>query len=192
MDQPKSNGFLHDRATLRNASGAKDAPKTPGGDSQELTTQKLFVHGKIEVGITCPNCQRTKIMKMEEFKGSQHLFRVKCLCGSAFNVLLEKRAYYRKPTNLKGFYSKKPDPEMQGWRLVVKKLSIKGMGFQIDRACAVRVGDIFHVQFTLDNQSESVIRGKVIVRNVNGEDVGAEFLELDPNAKKELGFFLMA
>lgn len=192
MEQAKSNGFLLGSASLRTASDGNKASKMPGGDSREPITQKLFVHGKREVGITCPNCQKTKIMKVEEFKVSQHPFRVKCPCGSSFNVLLERRAYYRKATNLKGSYSRKSDPQTQGWRLVVKELSIKGMGFQVDGTCSVKEGDVFHTQFTLDNESESVIRGKVIVRKVNGEDVGAEFLELDPNARKELGFFLMA
>ncbi len=56
--------------------------------------------------------------------------------------------------------------------------------------CSLRVEDMIEMTFTLDNNQQSEICYKGIVRRVNDRSVGVEFCDMSTYSA-ELGFYLM-
>ena len=54
----------------------------------------------------------------------------------------------------------------------------------------MEIGQLGSLVFTLDNRKKSVLFKKVIIKTVNGNQIGCEFLE-DRAYEKELGFYLL-
>ncbi|NLI83166.1 MAG: PilZ domain-containing protein [Deltaproteobacteria bacterium] len=157
----------------------------------EKPIKKIFTYGKDEVTITCHACGRIKTLKASLVNQIHHPVRIKCACGISSNVLFEKRVHYRKMTHLEGRYSIKVDPDAWLCLLVVENLSRNGIGFKTVGKYDIKEGDILSIQFSLDNPKASTIKGKIVVKSVNDNYIGAEFFALDEHAKKELGFYLM-
>jgi hypothetical protein len=155
-----------------------------------VAMQEIFIGGKSQIVIMCLKCGREKTLDVSKLKGITKQVKVKCTCGYAFEVVFEKRAYYRKQTRLSGSYAKVgrsgfPDP------MTVLNLSKGGLGFESMSNGDTQEGDILRVEFTLDNASRAVIKAEVSVRIVNGRYIGGEFRSLDEYAKRTLGFYLM-
>lgn len=113
---------------------------------------------------------------------------------------VSKRCYYRKPVDLECYY--RPVALSPKVRLIgrIKDMSLSGVGMEI----AVRnvsnyshmESDLFVLTTVLPNGKDLELKAK-IVSLTQGETpekllIGMAFLELTENAKKELGFFLMA
>ena len=74
--------------------------------------------------------------------------------------------------------------------MVVKNISLSGIGFETLTGHQLKVGDEVTVKFALDDVSHSVIKKKVIVRVVKDKYLGCEFKE-PAQYDKALGFYLI-
>ena len=157
-----------------------------------MAVQRVFLTSKTEAPITCMQCGVTRKVDVSRFDDVSKPLRVKCACGHVFSVIVDKRLYYRKPTNLKGYFYLKDGLDPKPCVMTVENLSRTGLAIRLDDCYAVKEGDILKVEFALDNDRKSVIRNSVVVRSIKGGGlIGAEFLNLDEHTRKELGFYLM-
>jgi len=161
-----------------------------------MEDQRVYVINN-KAAITCPKCGITKLVDTRRVKNRYIPFPVRCPCGSNFRVFFEKRRCFRKEVQLTGKYRKEDSAE--ALPMIVRNLSRQGVGFQVltkdlkeaDEAGKIECGDFLYIDFTLNNASSTLIRGKVVVRNISKGYIGAEFFQPDEHVKKELGFFFL-
>jgi hypothetical protein len=157
-------------------------------------TEKVYITSKQMATFVCPKCQRSKTVDVSKFANLDKIVKVnvKCPCGFAYTSILEKRKRYRKETNLPGSYIHFIDGRQVGKGLMtVKDLSTTGMKLKIITGHNCTVGDVIQVEFYLDNTQRTLIRKKVIIRNIKGADVGTEFA-ITEAVDKALGFYLFS
>jgi hypothetical protein len=105
---------------------------------------------------------------------------------------LEKRKKYRKETNLPGSFVHLVDGRQVGSGLMtVKDVSTTGLKIQINARHNFIVGDVILVEFNLDDSHRTLIKKKVIARNIFGQNIGTEFAPTEA-IDKALGFYLFS
>jgi len=155
-----------------------------------VSAQEIFIGGKNQVIIMCLRCGREKTVESSKIMGVSKPVRVKCTCGHAFDVVFEKRSFYRKPTHLPGYYAKVGEMGNLD-EMIVVNLSKGGVGLEIVGSKDIREGDVLRVDFKLDNEPRTPIKTDIVVRAVKGQYVGGQFTRLDEHSKTKLGFYLM-
>jgi len=95
---------------------------------------------------------------------------------------------YRKSTNLKGSYINLSLSNELGM-MIVKDISMGGIGFEVVGGNRIKKDHELMVTFTLDDTQSSIIKKKVVVRNVRYKFVGSEFLHAN-EYDKAMGFYL--
>ncbi|WP_458778022.1 PilZ domain-containing protein [Desulforhopalus sp. 52FAK] len=139
--------------------------------------------------IVCPACSSAKTISVEEFRHRQHVLKVKCKCGNSFSLQLEFRQFFRKDTELQGVYDIKP-PARGGGIANIVNLSLVGACFEVRGVHDLKIGHKGSLVFTLDNRKETVLYRQVIIRSVDGNRIGVEFVA-ERAFEKELGFYLL-
>jgi hypothetical protein len=160
----------------------------------EIPTQRVFIGENNEATVICGQCGTHKRLAVTPEKHYGKVFRVKCGCGSLFNVLFEPRKSYRKITQLYGLCFKQGSDVLLS-EVLVTDISRKGVGFTIESRAfdlsRIQKGDILKLEFQLDNQPQTVIKTKLVVQSIKGRSIGAEFYFPDSNTVKEIGFYLL-
>lgn len=154
-----------------------------------METQKAFVREDGTTVLKCPYCRQARTVSVQNIKNIKKIINVKCSCQKSYSVSLELRKMYRKSTNLNGRYVNLSLNNSHG-RMIVKDVSMGGIGFEAVGANSIEVEHELEVTFTLDDTHSSVIKKQVTVKIVRGSFVGCEFLhayEYD----KALGFYLL-
>ncbi len=153
-----------------------------------MDVQKSFVDTNGTAVLKCPSCGKIKNLQADQFRGRQHTLKVRCACGYAWSLLLDFRRHYRKETELSGTYALET-PAIGGGRLTVMNISRSGVGFNAIGMHAIKIGHKAHLQFTLDDKKQTIIKKRVIIKAVQGSYIGCEFIE-DRAFEKDLGFYL--
>lgn len=163
-------------------------------------TEKVFINNSGMATFVCPKCQKTKITNVARYQKTEKAVKVncRCSCGHQYSVLLERRKFYRRTTDLPGSYLHKktelpgtykiPWTEDKG-RMTVTDISRSGLKLKLNVERDFKPGDKLFVEFNLDNQDHSLIEKHVIVRNVRGCSVGVEFVTIEPFG--QLGAYLI-
>ncbi|MBU2481693.1 MAG: HDOD domain-containing protein, partial [Proteobacteria bacterium] len=73
----------------------------------------------------------------------------------------------------------------------IEKLSLSFIGFRISKSHRIQVNDFLDIQFPLNDINKSLIQRRVVVREIKGNYIFADFYNPPPYAK-QLGFFLMS
>jgi hypothetical protein len=157
-------------------------------------TIKIYVNEDNTGTFICPKCQKTSVKNLSRYFGDKSAVRLKakCSCGHAYGVFIEKRKKFRKSANLPGTYRSSAidaDPPDIAGSMMVKDLSFSGMRIEVGAPPLFAVGDSLYVEFRLDDSRRSQIRKKVIVKNIDGLNVGLVFASLQ-NHDSALGFYL--
>lgn len=152
-------------------------------------TNKSFVKDDNQATIVCPECSSAKTISVEAFRHKQHVLKIKCKCGHSFTLQLEFRQFFRKGTDLQGTYDVKP-PARGGGMASIINLSLSGACFDVRGVHGLEVGHKGSLVFTLDNRKETVLYRQVVIRTVDGNRIGCEFVE-ERAFDKELGFYLL-
>jgi hypothetical protein len=155
--------------------------------------KKIHITREQTAVITCPMCQISKttdvskVIKLEKMAK----FNVRCRCGHIFTALLERRKHYRKETNLTGSYVRLVSGKPLGrGHMTVRDLSLTGMRLEVHGPHDFSEGDIMEIEFRLDDMKKTLIKRKVVVRNVKNYYLGIEFFQTEKE-DKALGFYLM-
>ena len=155
--------------------------------------KKTYVTGDNKATFVCDVCQHAKIADVSRYKniGKALTVKCKCKCGHQFEVTLEKRSLIRKPVNLAGTYMhiSSLGDKIEG-PMTVRNLSRKGLQLEFSSDPDFQVGDTLDVDFRLDDNSRSPVMKVIIVRNITGRRLGAEFTEAGA-FNKMLGLYLM-
>jgi hypothetical protein len=157
-------------------------------------TEKVYVTSKQMATFICPLCQKSKTVNVSKYASLDKMVKVKvtCPCGYGYTSILEKRKKYRKATNLPGsFVHLVEGRPTRGGLMKVKDLSTSGLKIHVNTEHHCAVGDIIQVEFSLDDSHRTLIRKKVIVRNIVGQTIGTEFAPTEP-IDKALGFYLFS
>ncbi|MCG8616462.1 MAG: HDOD domain-containing protein [Desulfobacterales bacterium] len=99
--------------------------------------------------------------------------------GSKFGKVVSLRGHYLHPTIGASVY------------ISVKEISLTKIAFTIPKKSAIKVNDFLDIQFVLDDLKRSVIKRQIIVKEVEGDYVLADFYNPPPYAKN-LGFYLIS
>jgi hypothetical protein len=76
--------------------------------------------------------------------------------------------------------------------MTVTTLSFTGAGLEAGHNTpSIAMGDTIRLSFLLNDVNNTWIKTKAIVRRVNGNRIGVEFVGLDDHQQKCLGFYLM-
>ena len=154
--------------------------------------QRAFITTKNTAKFICPQCEKFKIVDVTKYV---HLDRkitvnVKCPCGNDFKSILEKRAKYRKEINLVGMFWHIVERKEVGCGLMtVCNLSINGIKLKIHDHYNFSLDDRLQIEFHLDDSHRSLIKKRVIVRNINFPFIGTLFSSTE-FLDKALGFYL--
>ena len=157
-------------------------------------TEKVYITSKQMATFICPQCKRSKTVSVAQYARMDKVIRVtvRCPCGHAYSTMLEKRKKYRKATNFPASYIHILDgKQMARGLLTVRDLSAGGMKLKISDSHHLTAGDIIQVEFHLDDANRTLIRKKVIIRNINGELMGTEFAPTEAT-DSALGFYLFS
>jgi len=162
-----------------------------------MKTVKAYVSKENTATIICVECGKLKVFDVSRIADVYTPRRVNCPCGAVFEVLFEKRRHFRKGVRLSGTCWKASSGNPHA--ISIKSLARTSIGFQVlsenlnelEEVQSIKDGDILLVEFKLDNDPRTVIRGKVIVRSTSSSCIGAEFYNLDAHTQKELGFYVM-
>lgn len=152
-------------------------------------TNKTFVKEDNQATIVCSACSSVKTISVKKFRHKQHVLRVKCKCGNSFSLQLEFRQFFRKNTDLQGVYDANP-PARGGGIATIVNLSLSGACFEVRGLHNLQIGHKGSLVFTLDNRKETVLYRQVIIRTVDENRIGCQFVE-ERAFDKELGFYLL-
>ena len=153
-----------------------------------MKSHKVFVREDGTTVLKCPSCKHARIVSVQKIKDKKRVIKVKCSCQEYYSVSLELRKLYRKSANLNGRYVNLSLNNENG-RMIVKDLSMGGIGFEAVGKSSIEKEHEFEVTFTLDDTHSSAIKKKVVIKMVRDKFVGCEYvqpLEYD----KALGFYL--
>ena len=154
-----------------------------------MELQKAFVREDNTSVLKCPHCRFVRTVSVQKIKDKKRVIMVKCSCKETYTVSLEHRKMYRKNINLDGRYVNLSVNNETGL-MVVKDISMGGIGFDAVRTNGFEKEHSLEVTFTLADTHSSVIKKQVEIKMVRDKFVGCEFeqpLEYD----KALGAYLL-
>jgi hypothetical protein len=101
--------------------------------------------------------------------------------------MLNTRQYYRKAVCLTGTYT--PPGQNAARRITVHDLSLTGVRFHTLLPHTLNVEDVVELSFSLDDAKHTQLHQWVVIRWIEGQQVGAEFRH-GQTYEKVLGFYL--
>ncbi len=146
-----------------------------------MVEKKVFMDSRNRATFVCPKCEKASIMDVSQYRDIDKAVKVRCrcVCGHNYMVLLERRMYYRKETDLPGTYIRPSDGKSR--EMTVKNLSRTGLNLEGATADDLPMGETIHLRFELTDGS--TIERDGVVRTVSGSRIGVEFvtpLDLSP------------
>ena len=139
--------------------------------------ERIFLNSENLATFLCPQCQRSWKKDLTNFMNHNKKirFKCKCPCGYSFPVLLERRVYIRKNTDINGAFIH--DKKKIRGAINIKNVSLGGLGFELTSNYLISTGDIVLVRFNLDDVFNTLITKEALIRKMINMYVGAEFLE---------------
>jgi len=163
--------------------------------------EKVFVNDNNIAVFICPECKKTRNVNVLKYKNLDKASKIKCKCscGNSYYSILEKRKYYRKKIDCQGIYINIVSSigidfleEVGRGTLRVTDISRTGLQLTINLQNDFSVNDKIMVEFRLDDKQKTLIKKEVIIKNIDGTEIGVEFctIDLSSPADKAIGFYL--
>jgi len=150
---------------------------------------KVYILGKDKADVLCPSCGRTKVILLVDIDISKNC-EVECICGKTMLVIFEKRRSFRRSILLTGTCFSKIDPS-EGTTVKILNLSRTGILFLKDTGENIELNETIRLRFR-PKISNNVIRCSAVVKHIDGDSIGAKFLNLDLNAQKLISSWVRA
>lgn len=150
------------------------------------------------VTLVCHGCGHSHRIDAAPYRapGKSTRLSITCdKCGHALEASISFRKHYRKDTNLRGTCTTRfaqPHRTISGEfsGIVVKNVSLSGIGFIVKSPIHAKEGDILDVKFKLDDPKRTVISKQVVIRRIIDNLFAAEFTPpMDPTGSP-LAFYL--
>ena len=166
---------------------------------KKIPVQDLNVRKDKRVTLSCPDCLLVREISVDKYMGRKHFMKINCPCGTTYGVNLNFRKHYRKQVSIGGYYTyddivsvvKTGSTSSVPINCRIKNISLGGIGFTALDRMKAQLGDTLKVIFTLDKVPPETIEKDVIVRCVNDNYIGCEFIEESGFSDRTLGFYLM-
>jgi predicted RNA-binding Zn-ribbon protein involved in translation (DUF1610 family) len=159
---------------------------------------KVYVSDNKRAMFVCPECGNAKNIDLSKQKGVYKAYRAKykCHCGHSYPVLIEKRRYYRKKTNLQGMYTHivtNSYEKINKGVVTITDISRSGIMLRLNTKHNLKVGDKLLIDFELDNTNKTKISKKVTIKHIDGLKIGARFCKTGPSdaGDKAIGFYML-
>ena len=155
--------------------------------------EKVYITRKQTAAFTCPKCQISKTVNASKFVKLDKIVKIniKCPCGHTFTSFIERRKHYRKETNLTGSFVRFVAGKIAGrGNMIVRDLSLTGMKLEVLGIHNFSEADVLEVEFQLDDVKKTLIKRKVVIRNIKNSYIGTTFFQAETE-DKTLGFYLM-
>ena len=156
--------------------------------TQSTESNKAYVSCGGKATVRCPFCEKCHYTRVPKSLNNKQV-KATCECGKSFPVLFDSRKYFRKEVNLPGEYW-----GISGGKdlMTVTTLSVCGASFEVGRRMPfINSGETIQVNFSLNNSDNTWINSKAVVRRVNDNQIGVEFIGMDDYQRKCIGFYLM-
>jgi len=136
---------------------------------------KIYVEGGAQARFQCPDCGNVIKKNLSKFLLLDQVIKIKCRCqcGCRYTTLVERRKNFRKSVHFPGVFYQ--NGEKEEGLLLVKDVSLLGLGMKISSSYQLRENEVINVEFTLNDRVRSVIKRNVIIKNINKFNVNAEF-----------------
>ena len=159
-----------------------------------MVSVKVFFGTTGIAAVTCPECKTSRAVDLNKIGKTVNAFKANCKCGTSFQVVVDRRVYYRKQTSLIGRI--RQNATATGYGVKITDISKTGVGFELTDALGnedivLALDQIYTVGFRLDDKHDSYVESSIIIRNIRGKHIGAIFRDTDINTQKVLGFYLM-
>lgn len=151
--------------------------------------ERVFINSENTATFICPSCKASRNVDVSKVMGSKKAINIncKCKCGNTFKTTLERRRYYRKDINFTGTcYLGVENLKVS---VIITDISRSGLKIKLNAPHNFKPGDELLVEFNLDDQEQSLISKKIVVRSVSGNHLGVEFKS--PEHYDKLGSYLM-
>jgi len=150
--------------------------------------KKVFLGSGGKTTVMCPFCKKHHYKKVpENFRNKP--VRAQCTCGKSFPLLFDSRKHFRTEVQLVGEYW---DASGEKDLMTVTTLSATGAGFEAARSRPnVSVGEIIQLRFCLNGTSKIWIETRAMIKRIDRNRLGVEFVGLDLYDQKCIGFYLM-
>ena len=164
--------------------------------------EKVFVNDNNIAVFICPECKKSRNVDVSKHKNLDKASKIKCSCpcGHSYNAILEKRKHYRKITDFPGIYVNIVSSigvdfleEVVRGTLRVTDISRTGLQLTLNIQQDFSVNDKILLEFRLDDKQKTSIKKEVVIKNINGLHVGAEFCTIESSnpSDKAIGFYLL-
>jgi hypothetical protein len=150
---------------------------------------RIFANGNQAVFI-CPKCDVTRTADVSKLLNFEIQIKIncKCKCGHTFKAIIERRKFYRKDSELPGFFYSLND--LKKTFMVVKDISRSGCRLKMNPTNnTFTIGERIFLEFSLDDSLKSLIRKEATIRSNSGDCIGIEFDAIEQYDK--LGRYLM-
>jgi hypothetical protein len=152
------------------------------------TVKVVFTGSEATYEVVCQSCGRKKSLRHEQLRHLRNAVKVKCGCGVIFDLVFERRRFYRKKVQLDAqLFDMDTGKKLDDVMLVT--ISVGGVGF-VSHLDDITIGDKFRVRFSLDNEVQALVDEEVLVRNIIKGVIGVEFVQQD-YYNFDLDFYLM-
>lgn len=140
--------------------------------------QRVKISSLDTAQLTCPECRRTKLLQLSEYKLMKRLTRVRfsCACGHVYFALLEKKSRADKETHLAGTFSAMGSVRCAG-KMVIRRLNSSGLTLRTNLEQKLSPGITLILEFVLDDAKQSVVKKEVRILAKKGRYLTGEFTE---------------
>ncbi|MEW6670844.1 MAG: PilZ domain-containing protein [Thermodesulfobacteriota bacterium] len=140
-------------------------------------TEKIFLDEQNRATFKCPKCSKSWTKDLSGFKDSSKRIQLKCKCpcGHAFPVVQERRKDFRKAVTVTGAYFHN-QREVRGL-ITIKNISKSGIGLVLSTKQSINKGDKLQLKFNLDNPKKSFVDKEGIVKKIEDNYVGIQFVD---------------
>jgi PilZ domain len=136
--------------------------------------------------LTCEQCHSTIVLTPEE--AANPPVEVPCTCGNKIQIDADGRKFSRRAASLAGHYVKQ---DGETGTITIDNISFGGIRFHTeDDTHRIAYDDRLQLQFTLDDEAQSVVSTKISVRYVLWNTVGGQFIDT-ANFDQHLAAYLM-
>lgn len=139
--------------------------------------EKIFLDENNHATFICPKCSKTWSKDLSGFKDPNKRIQLKCKCpcGNTFPVVQERRKGLRRVVTVTGAYFHN-QRAIRGL-ITIKNISKSGVGLVLSTKQSINKGDKLQLKFNLDNSKKSFIDKEGVVKKIDGDFVGVQFVD---------------
>ncbi len=158
--------------------------------------QRVYISSDNTATFTCPRCKQMRTVNIADYAGLNKAVKIKvrCACGYRYPATIERRRQFRREVAFPGTYARIVNGRLtDSGTMVVKDVSRTGLKIRVPDAHLLNSGDTLEVVFHLDDPKKSQIQKQVVIRKIEGVDLGVQFLSIEAGnpSDKAIGFYLM-